>query len=411
MENKQGKLLIIDDVKSNRTFLSSLVELEGYDSLQAESGIVGINLLKENDISLVLLDFMMPELNGIETLKIIRSKYSALELPVIMVTAKDQTSDIVSALDNGANDYITKPLDTSVAIARIKTHYSLSRINKESQEREQRFKRLSEISFEGIIIHDEKIIIDYNQTLANLFQYKYEELKGKSLSDLFIQENVKNNDINDVTEIYNEYTGIKSNGEVFPIEVISRDIVYNGKEAKVTAIRDVSERFQYEELYKRLQENIKKVDTLSNLVPVCSWCKNIQNDKGYWQKIESFIEDSYNSMVTNSICPSCSDNIIKTELKEQAIEINKESLTVKRNGKNIYLTLGEFNILNYLYENNRIISIDELLENVMGYPPGTGNPDTIRTHITRIRSKVETNASKPEVIINIPKSGYKFNNV
>src|SRR5689334_6814226 len=105
-----GKILIIDDIPEIRALISSLLEFEGFESIEAESGPEGISLLSQNDISLVLLDYMLPEMDGMEVLKIIRSKYSALDLPIIIVTAKGENDDIVESLDAGANDYITKPI-------------------------------------------------------------------------------------------------------------------------------------------------------------------------------------------------------------------------------------------------------------------------------------------------------------
>ncbi len=92
------------------------------------------------------------------------------------------------------------------------------------------------------------------------------------------------------------------------------------------------------------------------------------------------------------------------------IEINKENFSVNIKGKNIYLTSVEFDILSYLFNNSvRPVSVEELLQKVMGYPPRTGNPETIRTHIKNIRSKIEIDPSEPKFVTTIPKRGYMFN--
>jgi class 3 adenylate cyclase len=91
----------------------------------AEDGYRALEAVAAGRFDLVLLDIMMPGLNGYEVLKTLREKLSMSELPVIMATAKDQGEDIVLALRLGANDYVTKPLDFAVVIARVKTQLAL----------------------------------------------------------------------------------------------------------------------------------------------------------------------------------------------------------------------------------------------------------------------------------------------
>jgi diguanylate cyclase (GGDEF)-like protein len=115
------RVLVVDDVEDNRALLVRRLERKGYLTEQAENGLAALDLLASHEFDLVLLDIMMPELNGIEALKQIRSSHSADALPVIMVTAKTGTADVVEALALGANDYVTKPIDFSAAFARMQT--------------------------------------------------------------------------------------------------------------------------------------------------------------------------------------------------------------------------------------------------------------------------------------------------
>ncbi len=99
----------------------------GYSVLLAENGEQALEMVGAHRIDLILLDVMMPVLSGTETLRRLRESHSISELPVIMVTAKDGSRDVVEALDLGANDYITKPIDFSVALARIRTQLTSRR--------------------------------------------------------------------------------------------------------------------------------------------------------------------------------------------------------------------------------------------------------------------------------------------
>jgi DNA-binding response OmpR family regulator len=105
----------------------------GYCVAVAADGRQALQMLLTQPFDLVLLDIMMPEMSGFEVLTILRERHSAAELPVIMATARDQSRDIVEALTLGANDYVTKPLDFPVVLARIRTQLSLKRAIQEIQ--------------------------------------------------------------------------------------------------------------------------------------------------------------------------------------------------------------------------------------------------------------------------------------
>jgi len=120
-------ILVVDDHPDNRELLTRRLEREGFRVLEAESGRQALTHLEDGKVSLILLDVMMPEMSGIEVLQAVREAYSASELPVIMVTAKAQSDDVVEALGQGANDYVTKPIDFPIALARIQAQLRIRR--------------------------------------------------------------------------------------------------------------------------------------------------------------------------------------------------------------------------------------------------------------------------------------------
>jgi CheY-like chemotaxis protein len=120
-------ILVVDDHPDNRELLMRRLEREGFRVLGAESGPQALDQVKSGPVSLILLDVMMPGMNGIEVLQAVREDHSASALPVIMVTAKAQSEDVVEALGNGANDYVTKPIDFPVALARIQAQLRIRR--------------------------------------------------------------------------------------------------------------------------------------------------------------------------------------------------------------------------------------------------------------------------------------------
>jgi diguanylate cyclase (GGDEF)-like protein len=114
-----ARLLVVDDIADNRELLSRQFSKRGFEIVEADCGTKALKLIREQTFDVVLLDVMMPDMDGMEVLHRIREEFSASLLPVIMVTAKDQSEDIVAALKTGANDYVTKPVDLSVALARV----------------------------------------------------------------------------------------------------------------------------------------------------------------------------------------------------------------------------------------------------------------------------------------------------
>jgi diguanylate cyclase (GGDEF)-like protein len=120
-------LLVVDDDTMNRDALSRRLTRTGYTVLTAENGPDALAVISANRVDAVLLDVMMPGMSGLDTLRHLRESRSVAELPVIMVTAKDGSDDMVEALDLGANDYVTKPIDYAVALARIRAQVTARR--------------------------------------------------------------------------------------------------------------------------------------------------------------------------------------------------------------------------------------------------------------------------------------------
>ena len=121
------RVLVVDDVFDNRDILTRRLIRRGFEVQEACGGIEALQKVDEESFDLVLLDIMMPDLSGNEVLRKIRETRSPIELPVIMVTAKSHSEDVVESLDLGANDYVTKPVDFAVALARINSQIQRKR--------------------------------------------------------------------------------------------------------------------------------------------------------------------------------------------------------------------------------------------------------------------------------------------
>jgi len=122
----KARILVVDDLDVNRQLMAKQLGRRGYTVLEAESGFNALDMIVKDKIDLVLLDIRMPDMDGLEVLRRIRKNHSPLSLPVIMVTAETLTEVTVEALQSGANDYLTKPVNISAAVARIESQLNLS---------------------------------------------------------------------------------------------------------------------------------------------------------------------------------------------------------------------------------------------------------------------------------------------
>jgi diguanylate cyclase (GGDEF)-like protein len=113
------RILVVDDNADNRIILARLFQRRNFDIVEADCGTRALELVAASSFDAILLDVNMPYMSGLEVLQEIRRKHSPEALPVIMVTANNQSADIVAALEMGANDYVAKPVQFSVALARV----------------------------------------------------------------------------------------------------------------------------------------------------------------------------------------------------------------------------------------------------------------------------------------------------
>ncbi|MCU0545838.1 MAG: ATP-binding protein [Oscillatoriaceae cyanobacterium Prado104] len=129
-ETEKLKILVVDDEPVNLQVISNNLALQNYVITQASNGLEALTMIEEGfKPDLILLDVMMPRMTGYEVCREVRKKYSPLEVPILMLTAKNQTADLVEAFNLEANDYVTKPFIKKELLARINTQIRLAKLN------------------------------------------------------------------------------------------------------------------------------------------------------------------------------------------------------------------------------------------------------------------------------------------
>ncbi len=115
-----AKLLIVEDEADIRELISFNLEMSGYEVEKARDGEEGLALAKSGNFDLIILDLMLPGMDGLKVCSALRKNPDTASTPVIMLTAKSQDDDVVDGLESGADDYITKPFSPKILIARVK---------------------------------------------------------------------------------------------------------------------------------------------------------------------------------------------------------------------------------------------------------------------------------------------------
>ena len=114
-----SRILIIEDDPSFLRAVSHIVEKEGYEVITASNGMTGLRMAKEENPDLLILDVMLPGIDGFEIASRLRSEPQTAELPIIMLSAKGQDADKTTGMNVGVNEYLTKPVDRTVLLEKI----------------------------------------------------------------------------------------------------------------------------------------------------------------------------------------------------------------------------------------------------------------------------------------------------
>jgi DNA-binding response OmpR family regulator len=197
------KILIAEDDDVSRRVLQLTLAASGHDVVATKNGTEALFVLENEDAPpLAILDWMMPDMDGLEVCRRLRRLESATPVYIILLTAKTEKTDIVTGLEAGANDYITKPFDRNELQARVQV---------------------------GITV------VNLQQNLA----------------------------------------------------------------ARI----------------KELENALGKVKQLQEILPICSYCKQIRNDQNYWQRVDTYISEHTDTQFSHSVCPSCYESVVEPMIR------------------------------------------------------------------------------------------------
>lgn len=196
-------IMVVDDMKDNVHFLMDMLNTEGYRVRPALSGPAALSVIENETPDMILLDIMMPVMDGYEVCRNIRQREETRNTPIIFLSALDDVADKVKGFQAGGIDYITKPFLAEEVLARIRAHLSVKRLQTELMEQNAHLKRLNE----------------------------------------------------------------------------------------------------------ELQDAMKEIRVLKGILPICSSCRKIRDEKGSWASLETYIQTHTNTNFSHGVCPECANRL------------------------------------------------------------------------------------------------------
>jgi DNA-binding response OmpR family regulator len=186
------RILIVDDEKEIRDLIDIYLKGEGYDTIKAENGEEALNILSSNDVDLIILDIMMPKVNGIEACLKIREER---EMPIIMLSAKSEDMDKILGLNTGADDYLTKPFNPLELVARVRSQLRrYKRFNNTLAKEELVVKQDNVLEIDEISINLEthEVFKDGEEIKLTPTEFDILVLLGENRGKVFSIENIYN---------------------------------------------------------------------------------------------------------------------------------------------------------------------------------------------------------------------------
>ena len=266
-EAQPADILIVDDTASNLQILSDMLKGEGYRTRAAVSGVAALRAAASQAPDLILLDIMMPEMDGYEVCRRLKAEARLKDVPVIFLSALSETEDKVRAFAAGGADYVTKPFQFDEVRARVAAHLRLRQQQLEiERSSEAKYRRLFETAKDGILLLDAEAgeITDVNPFLMDMLGCSHDELLGKHLWDIGLFEDVAAAEA--ALRTLREEGHVRCanlpletrDGRSVRVEFVSSAYAVDGREVIQCSIRDITERVRAEAALREQEERIRQ---------------------------------------------------------------------------------------------------------------------------------------------------------
>ncbi|MCF7793251.1 MAG: response regulator [Candidatus Cloacimonetes bacterium] len=307
-------MIVEDEVMISEDIKKTLIQME-YDVVGVcASGEDAISLAINEKPDLIIMDIMLEgKISGIEAAKRIQKQK---DIPVIFLTAYADDKTIQTATEAEPYFYLVKPFNENDLKAAIQITFVKNEASKKLKVSNTKFTSLFLGNPEPAAYVDLKYrVIEINIRFTEVFGYKQNEAKDKLIFDLIVPDD-KRREAKELSQgkmkkVMNFETVRKDKNEnLIPVLVSTSPIIIDEKPTgMIITYRDISKlkkaEKEKEKLIQDLQKALHEVKTLSGLIPICSHCKKVRDDGGYWDQVENYIARHANVDFSHGICPDC----------------------------------------------------------------------------------------------------------
>ena len=277
---RQEKILVVDDNEEAVAYIKALMDEAGYRSLVAHCGKDALEMVRQEKVDLVLLDVLMPDMNGIDVAQQIKKASGNEFLPVILVTALCTEADKVKGLTY-ADDYLTKPFSVEELQARINSLLRIRHLHRELSISKTRYESLYEnFPHLSLSINSNHIITDCNRFFRDIFHVRREDIVGKSLFSLFLEQDrlqvehfLESFTLSDLPSVGQRTFTVIRDADSPPLQ-LSLKGVYTGEEddglSIVIAMEDITEQLRLQEEQRIARQQMYRSARLASIGTLAS---------------------------------------------------------------------------------------------------------------------------------------------
>lgn len=320
------KILIVEDEIIVATDLENKLKRNGYDIVGiASQGMAAVEMASRHKPQLILMDIQLKgRMDGIETAAVIQSRY---HVPIVYLTAYSDSATLARAKLSAPLGYILKPFDERELIIQVELAIYKHQTNKQLHDQREWLRvTLSSIGEAVIATNAEGAVTFINPVAESLTGWSGSLAKGKFLNEIVrvVNEATQEPLTNPMEDLLNTgkisspasrwmllgNQGARTSVRISGAPIVDKQDHFQGV---VLVFRDIGLQRRSEKekdsLIADLKEAMRKVKKLSGLLPICASCKNIRDDRGYWNQIEAYIRDNSEAEFSHSICPDCAKKL------------------------------------------------------------------------------------------------------